>query len=392
MMLLVVAFASCMLSCREPITGSSPSPELVWSRKIAETGVIEYPMQIVLYDNRTLVVEGRKSDRRQQLIGIDAASGNVRWIWNDYYNNGVPNTTVIPFVQNNKFIFGGGGKRYCVDLTNGATIWKAFDNHINNGCFFSTLHPTQYCYHADISGDSVPMMFAFFIANVDQPDSELLYQAEARVGVNEPTFFVSNEGKEQILFVESIEKKGQFIPDSYLVCYDYREKQIIYRTRFHISQSGGLMNVRPGIIYNHKFYKDAGRRIICYNPNTGKLIWYQDFPGDFFFSGFIIVDGTIYANCEDTYLYAVDAETGLIKWREKSSGTSSPLFYMDGVLYYVGGGDGKLHAVEAATGKHLWKIDPPERNDYGFAPSRPTGFDGRLYVTSWTTAYCYRVK
>jgi outer membrane protein assembly factor BamB len=390
-MILLIILAICLLSCRDPLTGSTSIPELVWSRNIAEADVIEYPMQIVLYENRTLVVEGRGIDMKQQLIGIDAASGGLRWVWDDYYD-GTPNATIIPFVQSNKFIFGRGRKRYCVDLNNGTTIWKVLDSHINNGRFMKTIHLTQYCYHADISGDSVPMKFAFFVATTDQPESELLYQVDARVGATEPTFFVSKDGKEQILFVETIEKQGQLIPDTYLVCYDYRDKRIIYRTPFHISQRGGLMNVRPGIIYNSMFYKDAGRRIVCYDPNTGKLIWYQDFPGDFFFSGFIIVDGTIYANCEDTYLYALDAETGLIKWREKSSGTSSPLFYMDGVLYYVGGGDGMLHAVDAATGKHLWKIDPPERNDYGFSPSRPTGFDGRLYVTSWTTAYCYRVK
>ena len=31
--------------------------------------------------------------------------------------------------------------------------------------------------------------------------------------------------------------------------------------------------------------------------------------------------------------------------------------YLNGIVYFVGGSSGKLHAIDVNTGKHVWKLD-----------------------------------
>lgn len=235
-----------------------------------------------------------------------------------------------------------------------------------------------------------------YVGDIRYPERErLIYSTNPDTALGSPFPYRDRSGNLCVVFVEAdkdINRDPGKPYEARIVNYNIDADSVIYK-RVILERSRGLMYVMSTVV-GERCYSLVFKSIICTDIKDGRVIWYRDFPGSFLFSRFIIVDGTLYANCEDTYLYAVDAETGALKWRTKSSGSSSELFYMDGVLYYVGGGDGKLHAVDASTGQHIFKINPPEGEPYGygFAQGRPTGFDGLLFVTSWTHAYCFRVK
>jgi outer membrane protein assembly factor BamB len=105
----------------------------------------------------------------------------------------------------------------------------------------------------------------------------------------------------------------------------------------------------------------------------------------------------LYAACEDRFLYCLDTNTGQVLWKEQNTGTCSPISYLNGVLYYLGGGDGKLHAVDANTGKHLWKLNSPDvtKNSgtffYGVCAAVPgkNGQKGKVIGTTGLNAYCF---
>jgi outer membrane protein assembly factor BamB len=67
-----------------------------------------------------------------------------------------------------------------------------------------------------------------------------------------------------------------------------------------------------------------------------------------------VAGGVVYVASLDTYLYAIDQETGKEKWKFKSRMpiASSPAL-ADGVLYFVSG-TGALAAIDAATGQPKW--------------------------------------
>ena len=154
----------------------------------------------------------------------------------------------------------------------------------------------------------------------------------------------------------------------------------------------------PDLVLGTKVFVAPTTSIIAYEGKTGEELWSTSFPDGFTFSGYIAADGKILANCEDTYLYALDAETGRELWQEKSSGTSSKMLAHNGVVYFVGGGDGLLHAVEIETGRHLWKIRSPhlELNSgawfmrkVNIVPSEIAGEKATVVVSSYIGAFGY---
>lgn len=93
-----------------------------------------------------------------------------------------------------------------------------------------------------------------------------------------------------------------------------------------------------------------------------------------------VVDGVIYF-CSGSRLYAVNAETGSLKWRYPaeeyltSMVKSSPAVGDD--LVYFGAGDGKLYAITKDTGTQAWSFSTK-----GIMNSSPTLVDGVIYVGS----------
>jgi outer membrane protein assembly factor BamB len=49
-----------------------------------------------------------------------------------------------------------------------------------------------------------------------------------------------------------------------------------------------------------------------------------------------------------------------------------------------------FHAIDAANGKQIWKIPCPEANRNIYFYGHVTGADGKVFVSSYTTMYCYK--
>ncbi|MHB1000288.1 MAG: outer membrane protein assembly factor BamB family protein [Armatimonadota bacterium] len=93
-----------------------------------------------------------------------------------------------------------------------------------------------------------------------------------------------------------------------------------------------------------------------------------------------VVDGVIYF-CSARRLYAVNADTGSLRWVYPAEGSlnamvkSSPLVYND--LVYFGGGDGRLYAITKESGKLAWSFTTK-----GIMNSSPVLADDTLFVGS----------
>jgi outer membrane protein assembly factor BamB len=175
-----------------------------------------------------------------------------------------------------------------------------------------------------------------------------------------------------------------------LTMYNLTQNKELY-TKTILGDNNGAF-ARPPILQNSILYFDAGPWIYAFDLKTGNQIWREVFPSPFSFSGIIYHDGMIIGNCEDTFMYALDAKTGRQLWATKTAGTSSRLFEMNGVIYFTGGGDGLLHAVDAKTGKHIWKKESPDlqRNSGASFFDSVTGADGKIYVSSYLSLFCYK--
>jgi len=72
-----------------------------------------------------------------------------------------------------------------------------------------------------------------------------------------------------------------------------------------------------------------------------------------------IVDGTVYFGSADGKIYAVDAASGSEKWEHQTESfvLSSPTV-IDGVVY-IGSNDGRMFALDASTGNPIWSFRTP---------------------------------
>jgi outer membrane protein assembly factor BamB len=93
----------------------------------------------------------------------------------------------------------------------------------------------------------------------------------------------------------------------------------------------------------------------------------------------VVVNGVVYIGSPDGHLYALNATTGKVLWKYETGDVisfSSPAV-ANGIVY-IGSDDKSLHAVDAATGRGLWKYATG-----GKIKSSPAVNSGVVYVGSY---------
>lgn len=122
------------------------------------------------------------------------------------------------------------------------------------------------------------------------------------------------------------------------------------------------------------------------------LAWAYDLPTMISAVGAPLeVAGTVYLGVGYTHLYALDARTGRKKWDYDPEVTkvAGPKLRMGwgvrGIAYdngkiFAGTQDGRLLAVDAATGKLLWSIQTTEPGDGRTISGAPRTFNGKVII------------
>ena len=113
------------------------------------------------------------------------------------------------------------------------------------------------------------------------------------------------------------------------------------------------------------------------DANTGALKWKYEADNWFSFSSPAVNNGIVYAGCINGNLYAFDALTGAVQWKfaAEQGIESSPAVF--GGTVYFGSTDDHLYAVDALTGQLKWKYSA----GYNVGSS-PTVANGIVYFGS----------
>jgi len=141
--------------------------------------------------------------------------------------------------------------------------------------------------------------------------------------------------------------------------------------------------VREGVVY----VGTTGGTFDAVRESDGSLVWMFAAGGPIF-GGALVTDTHVFFVCDNGYLFKLDRKTGKESWRYDLGGERAPRilphpivdtveprigefdFEMtsprpqlaDGVLY-VGSGDGSFHAIDAETGKRVWRFEAPENKE-----------------------------
>ena len=335
---------------------------------------------------------------------LSSATGKVLWEWDDLFEEHKYFDIINQYQHNQYLAFQEGNRFYTLDLSNGTTIQKERrDYHALN---MAGMGNTYFAAGNFLLNNENNQIGNIYTGTVDQLDDALLispsYSLEYVDGNNITGFigsavpFMDASGDVMITYDYADAQLG-WLGNTYTGLYNYTQRKHVYDKEPLALQVNAYAS-GPAVVHEGKAYYAPAKSIVCIDVYTGKQLWKRNFPEGFAFSGYIIADGILLANCEDTYLYALDPETGKELWKEKSSGTSSKMSHMNGVVYFTGGGDGLLHAIDIETGKHLWRLRSPDlevnsgawfKRRVSVLPPENEGKKGKVIVSSYLSAFCY---
>ncbi|HMS30643.1 MAG TPA: PQQ-binding-like beta-propeller repeat protein [Saprospiraceae bacterium] len=368
----IIIFGGSLLSCSctkeensiptsKDVNGVITGKQFIWWNKEEEhdQSIITTP----LIFNGGFIAETHQNGRSYMSLQ-NAKDGKIYWKWDDYtfsYDLALRD----PYGAESGFLFFQRGPRtYCINLNNGKTQWKKiqpFSQYSTTGGYETEGFMLQdYPDDADIyTGIKIYDLESGILKDKIIPkykfkNKNVLDEFGSILGVER----IDSIGKIYYLisYQESINDKSSY---PLISLYNYTDKKWMYEYKslstIELGSQGTLT------IINNKIYHSLGNNIICHDLWTGDSLWTTNFRGNFLFGEYMIDNGTLYCAAEGDGYYALDAETGAIKWKgERAPGTSSRMVVLNGVLYYINGGDGRLWALDAATGKTLWRLKSPD--------------------------------
>ena len=147
-----------------------------------------------------------------------------------------------------------------------------------------------------------------------------------------------------------------------MVGYDTQDKKEYFRFK-NIDSLNMSGSTKTAFILNNKACMPLQNRIVCIDLLSKSILWYKKMnPGVGFSSGnpFIFVENKLFLKPDDRVLYQINPNTGEDIWVDKDNGSGcSDMVYHKGLLYYTCSGNGKIYAVEVATGKKIWAEPSP---------------------------------
>ena len=320
-----------------------------------------------IYYNGNIAMPTTNGENNRFLTMINPNNGETIWQWNDSY---LPYSNQIEiynhYQYNNLLTYQTGTRSYCINLDNGTTQWKFQRNEpfsvrvfgLENDYFTLGQSTSQYPQYSEKvafkgnmqTGELVEFIIPNFTINNIAPGN--------RIGDVTRILPYMYNGVQHLVITWQEPPNVNSINDwqTYLGLYNYETNQWVYEKSILNQPNIVGVVLAPPKIYNDKIYVNVGHQLFCHNIVTGNQIWSKQFPQDFMFSGFIIEEDKIIANNEDTYTYCLNPENGNIIWKTESAGTSGRMSYLNGIVYFVGGSTGKLHAINVSTGEHVWKI------------------------------------
>jgi outer membrane protein assembly factor BamB len=172
-------------------------------------------------------------------------------------------------------------------------------------------------------------------------------------------------------------------------------------------KTNGKIFSSPAISNGIAYIGSGDNSLYAVDVKTGKQLWAFR-TGGAVHSSPSISNKVVCFGSYDGYYYALNARTGKLLWKFKTGGEkkvgakglwtmqpkdeymndlydfflSSPIYSSNGVTIYFGSSDGKLYAVNAATGKLKWQF----KTD-GLIHTTPALYNGLLYFGSWDTYF-----
>jgi outer membrane protein assembly factor BamB len=127
------------------------------------------------------------------------------------------------------------------------------------------------------------------------------------------------------------------------------------------TDSSSTARVINGVVYLGAGSTGYGR-LRAFDADSGALLWANDLQ-----LGGLTVSGDLGFAGGDGHFYALDIDTGEVRWEVPVSGQTRGGIVAGDLVYVFGDGDQRLYAFEVETGRERWSYDLQEANNSTFS-------------------------
>jgi len=165
-------------------------------------------------------------------------------------------------------------------------------------------------------------------------------------------------GASPVIFKDSIFITPEVPPNGYLARVKRDTGTVLWRSAWfgNESHSSPAIDTRLERVY----VGDNNGRVHAYNLNSGQQLW-QFQTGKPVKSTPVVVMDTVYVSSWSKKLYALDTQTGHLKWSTDLNGPSmgSPTYcpHSDMLVVPSYQNEGVIHGIQRRDGKEIWKYE-----------------------------------
>lgn len=169
---------------------------------------------------------------------------------------------------------------------------------------------------------------------------------------------------------------GPWLPLTVLV----RRSDSRLSTEWNTELPGGVMaHVR--VRGDRLFLSCMDGSIVCLRRRDGAILWTAETEG-YCHSTPLPVGDRVYVGSADGRLYALEADTGRRIWRKATGGPVYASPAHAGGIVAIASGDGRVYGLDADSGAERWRYEMPPSNT-AFAQSVAATDGERFYIGAW---------
>jgi len=364
-----VILSSSLSSCHNPFSDdSAKQQEFIWRTVVTEPDSGGWHGIPAVADGRLFVAAGR------DIVAFDSRSGAI--LWRTKVGFGVNPRAVAPniLVRNGWIFVSGVAAVFSLDAATGVIRWQ-FPTPVQTDRSESSVDDfAMYVGTRDHRVYALDLNDGHPLWTVDVgPDWQYLGIVEGTAVSGDTVYTVLNR---------SLNSNGLY-RSGVIVALDRRSGRELLR----YESAGTLHDARgaPTIAGRLLLVSDeAGSSFFAVDRFTGQEVWRVQADPGFFgpATSPVVVGNTVYVASNDTFIWAVDLQTGTLRWRTKSPGSYHGTAVCGGKVF---GNNFAIDILDQVTGKLLRTVLTLRGSEF---PDSQFATDGeRVYVTGTVAAY-----
>ncbi len=353
----------------EPPDGGTPlyvdtlyeKPEAIWSSMLNPDSLFSQSMETILYNN--LVISSSVNANAAGVVcAFDQHSGQLVWEWSDFLPD--DNHQFFLLRQTNQvidnYLYCQNRKaRYCINLDNGNTVWRAYEDW--SGSFSNTFENNML--RTITHGKEEPYIDStdFYISPISSNEWKKIYTFRRTddYDANVPNFTMEiNPDGDTILYFQARRlRPDPSLPYSGridLYALNLTQDSILW-VQQKINASGNS-NVQPLTISNDLLYFAGSHTLFCYDKEFGDPIWKHQAPSSLLTSNYIIHNDLLIYKTDIGHTQALNRFTGNLIWETNTVYCCAGFIASGDVLCLNGT---YLYLIDLTDGTILYKLKTP---------------------------------